>query len=36
MRPYAEVNPLRYYYLQAMRRFEIYGSDNPNPKWRIG
>lgn len=31
MRPYAEVNPLRYYYLQAMRRFEIYGSDNPNP-----
>jgi len=31
MRPYAEVNPIRYYYLQAMRRFEIYGSDNPNP-----
>lgn len=31
LRTYPESNPLRYYYLQSMRRFEIYGSDNPNP-----
>lgn len=31
IRPYPEVNPTRYYYLQSMKRFEIYGSANPNP-----